>query len=247
MAIAPNEAPTATIAARDRGHVAEQCPVGAFAVPYAWSTILNDTPQRSSNRTNRPTERTMQQTVAPPLAHHRRRAAPRARAGRHLARPSWPAAPASPSRRSPSSRRAPATPASRRSGRSASRSACRSAGWSSRRRRSVRVIRAGEGPRLPLRAGGLHRHPAGRRLAPHARRDIYVIELEPGASAARRRAHPGQRRARGGGRRPGAHRPGRRAGRARRRATTSRSPATCRTVYEALEPGTWAVLVMEHR
>ena len=45
----------------------------------------------------------------------------------------------------------------------------------------VRVIRAGDGRPGPLRAGRLHRHAAQRREQAHLRRDVYLIELEPGA------------------------------------------------------------------
>jgi quercetin dioxygenase-like cupin family protein len=109
---------------------------------------------------------------------------------------------------------------------------------------AVRVIRAGEGPRLrseqadfiaTLLAAG----------APHARRDLYVMEFEPGAP-----------------RRAAAHIPGSvehvvvAAGRVR--TGPEDDPVELAPgdyvafagdiphLYEALEPGTWAVLVMEH-
>jgi transcriptional regulator with XRE-family HTH domain len=109
----------------------------------------------------------------------------------------------------------------------------------------IRVVRSGEGPRLQsdhadffatlLTAGNAH-----------ARRDLYVMELEPGA----------QRQAE-------AHLPGSiehlvvAAGRLRvgpDREEIDLDPGDYVTFpgdiphrYEALEPGTWAVLVMEHR
>lgn len=110
---------------------------------------------------------------------------------------------------------------------------------------SVRVIRAGEGPRLSadradfvatLLAAG----------SPHTRRDLYVMELEPGQP-----------------REAEAHNPGSiehvvvAAGRVK--AGPSGEPVELGPGdyiafagdephhYEALEPGTWAVLVMEHR
>jgi transcriptional regulator with XRE-family HTH domain len=110
---------------------------------------------------------------------------------------------------------------------------------------SVRVIRAGEGPRLSadradfvatLLAAG----------SPHTRRDIYVMELEPGKpreaeahipgsvehvviAAGRVKAGPaGQPIELGAG-------------------DYVSFPGDVPHHYEALEPGTWAVLVMEHR
>lgn len=108
----------------------------------------------------------------------------------------------------------------------------------------VRVIRAGEGPRLRadqadfvaalLSAG-----------SSHARRDIYVMELEPGKP---REAH--------------AHIPGSvehmvvAAGRVKAGPAAElvelgpgdyvSFPGDVPHHYEALEPGTWAVLIMEH-
>jgi transcriptional regulator with XRE-family HTH domain len=108
----------------------------------------------------------------------------------------------------------------------------------------VRVVRAGRGPRIPAEQGTY----AGTLLAagtPHARRDIYVIDQEPGAV---RHAAP--------------HIPGSvehlvvAAG--RMMTGPADAPvelgagdyATFRGdvphLYEALESGTWAVLVMEH-
>ncbi|HLT11868.1 MAG TPA: helix-turn-helix domain-containing protein [Micromonosporaceae bacterium] len=108
----------------------------------------------------------------------------------------------------------------------------------------VRVIRAGEGPRIPSESAGA----VATLLAagsPHSRRDLYVLEQEPGAV---RSAEP--------------HIPGSiehvvvAAG--RMRAGPADGPvelgpgdyASFRGdlphVYEVLEPGTWAVLMMEH-
>jgi transcriptional regulator with XRE-family HTH domain len=108
----------------------------------------------------------------------------------------------------------------------------------------VRVVRAGEGPRIPSEVGAY----AGTLLAtgtPHARRDLYVIDQEPGVA-----------------RRAVAHIPGSvehlivAAGRMRTGpadAPVELGPGDYATfrgdvphLYEALEPGTWAVLVMEH-
>ena len=109
----------------------------------------------------------------------------------------------------------------------------------------IRVVRAGEGPRLQsdhadffatlLTAGSAH-----------ARRDLYVMELEPGAS-----------------REAEAHIPGSvehlvlAAGRMLAGPTGEELelgpgdyvtfPGDIPHTYQALEPGTWAVLVMEHR
>jgi transcriptional regulator with XRE-family HTH domain len=110
---------------------------------------------------------------------------------------------------------------------------------------AIRVIRAGEGPRLQsdhadffatLLAAG----------STHARRDLYVMELEPGGS-----------------RQAEAHIPGSvehlvvAAGRLRvgpdgeeldlEPGDYVAFPGDIPHRYEALEPGTWAVLVMEHR
>jgi transcriptional regulator with XRE-family HTH domain len=108
----------------------------------------------------------------------------------------------------------------------------------------IRVVRAGEGPRVPSE----HANFIGTLLsagAPHARRDIYVIELEPGRA---RHADP--------------HIPGSvehlivAAGRIRTGpsdALVELGPGDYATFagdiphsYEALEPGTWMVLTMEH-
>ena len=110
----------------------------------------------------------------------------------------------------------------------------------------VRVVRAGEGPRIPAEQADF----TGTLLAaasPHTRRDVYVITLEPG---------PGNRRAE-------AHIPGTvehlivAAGRIRTGPVGQAielGPGDYAAfagdlphLYEALEPGTWAVLVMEHR
>ncbi len=110
---------------------------------------------------------------------------------------------------------------------------------------SVRVIRAGQGVGVvseqsdfvsTLLAAG----------APHARRDLYVIALEPGAP-----------------RHAEAHLPGTTehlvvaAGRVRTGPEAdpvdlgpgdyAAFPGDTRHVYEALEPGTWAILVMDDR
>jgi transcriptional regulator with XRE-family HTH domain len=110
---------------------------------------------------------------------------------------------------------------------------------------SVRVIRAGEGPRLSsdqadfvatLLAAG----------SPHTRRDIYVMELEPG-NAREAEAHlPGSiehmvvaagRMTAGPAAEPIDLGPG----------DYVSFPGDVPHHYQALEPGTWAVLVMEHR
>jgi transcriptional regulator with XRE-family HTH domain len=110
---------------------------------------------------------------------------------------------------------------------------------------AVRVVRAGEGPRLradraefmaTLLAAG----------SAHARRDLYVMELEPGQAreaeahlsgsvehvviaAGRMKAGPADEPVELG---PGDY---------------AAFPGDVAHHYEALEPGTWAVLVMEHR
>jgi transcriptional regulator with XRE-family HTH domain len=108
----------------------------------------------------------------------------------------------------------------------------------------VRVVRAGEGPRITSE----HSQYAGTLLAagsPHSRRDVYVIEQEPGPVRA-----------------ADAHIPGSvehvvvAAGRLRvgpAGAPVDLGPGDYATfrgdvphTYEALKPGTWAVLVMEH-
>jgi transcriptional regulator with XRE-family HTH domain len=109
----------------------------------------------------------------------------------------------------------------------------------------VRVVRASERP-------GVHAeqaHFTGSLLAagpPHARRDVYVISLEPGAdrhalahiagtvehlivAAGRVRTGPADQVIELG---PGDY---------------AAFPGDVAHVYEAVEPGTWAVLVMEHR
>jgi len=109
----------------------------------------------------------------------------------------------------------------------------------------IRVVRAGEGPRLRSE----HADFAAALLAaatPHGRRDLYVMELEPGAS-----------------REAEAHIPGSvehlvlAAGRMLAGPTGEELelgpgdyvtfPGDIPHTYQALEPGTWAVLVMEHR
>lgn len=108
----------------------------------------------------------------------------------------------------------------------------------------VRVVRAGEGPAITSEQA----HFIGTLLAscpPHARRDIYVISMEPGAP-----------------RKADAHIPGSvehllvGAGRLRTGPADdvveidagdyTTFPGDVPHVYEALEPGTWAVMVMEH-
>ncbi|MET0496377.1 MAG: XRE family transcriptional regulator [Actinoplanes sp.] len=109
----------------------------------------------------------------------------------------------------------------------------------------IRVVRAGEGPRLRSE----HADFAAALLAaatPQGRRDLYVMELEPGAS-----------------REAEAHIPGSvehlvlAAGRMLAGPTGEELelgpgdyvtfPGDIPHTYQALEPGTWAVLVMEHR
>jgi len=109
----------------------------------------------------------------------------------------------------------------------------------------VRVVRAGTGPRLRsdhalfdatlLSAG-----------APHARRDVYVLELEPGPARSAQPHIAGSVEhlvvARGRIRcgpvdTPVELGPG----------DYAAFPGDVPHTYEALEPGTWAVLVMEHR
>ncbi|AGZ40154.1 putative transcriptional regulator [Actinoplanes friuliensis DSM 7358] len=109
----------------------------------------------------------------------------------------------------------------------------------------IRVIRAGEGPRLPSD----HADFFGTLLAAgstHARRDLYVVELEPGT-----------------GRQAEAHIPGSiehlvvAAGRIRTGPSGDEVdlgpgdyvmfPGDVPHRYEALEPGSWAILLMEHR
>lgn len=111
-------------------------------------------------------------------------------------------------------------------------------------RRPVRVLRAGEGPSIPSEQSAF----IGTLLAscpPGARRDVYRITLEPGAP---RKAEP--------------HIPGTvehmtvAAGRIRTGPAEdpvelgpgdyAAFPGDIPHVYEALEPDSWAVLVMEH-
>jgi len=109
----------------------------------------------------------------------------------------------------------------------------------------VRVVRAGEGPRIPSEQADF----TGTLLAagsPHARRDVYVITIEPGVdrqadahipgtvehlvvAAGRIRTGPAGQMVELG---PGDY-----------AAFAGDTPH----VYQALEPGTWGVLVMEHR
>jgi transcriptional regulator with XRE-family HTH domain len=108
----------------------------------------------------------------------------------------------------------------------------------------IRVVPAGQGPRIPSEQA----HFVGTLLSagsPHARQDLYVIELEPGQV---RRAEP--------------HIPGSvehlvvAAGRIRTGPTGhlvelgpgdyAAFPGDVPHSYEALAPGTWGVLVMEH-
>lgn len=110
---------------------------------------------------------------------------------------------------------------------------------------AVRVVRAGQGPRIPSE----HSVFSGTLLAagpPHGRRDVYVIDLEPGPA---RVADP--------------HIPGTvehlivAEGRIRTGPTDgtvelgpgdyAALPGDVPHTYQALEPNTWAVLVMEHR
>lgn len=109
----------------------------------------------------------------------------------------------------------------------------------------VRVIRAGDGPRLSSDQAEF----IGTLLAAgssHQRRDIYVIELEPGKPRAAEAHIPGSVEhvvVAAGRLRSGPHddpvelAPG----------DYMSFPGDIPHHYEALEPGTWAVLVMEHR
>ncbi len=110
---------------------------------------------------------------------------------------------------------------------------------------AVRVVRAGSGTRIPSElasfAGTLLSAGAG-----HSRRDIYVIELEPGSTRLADPHLPGtvEHLIVGGGRirtgptdapidvQPGDY---------------VSFPGDAPHSYEALAPGSWAVLVMEHR
>ncbi len=108
----------------------------------------------------------------------------------------------------------------------------------------VRVVRAGQGPRIPSERGSY----AGTLLAagtPHARRDLYLIDQEPGVVRYAEPHIPGSvehlvvaagRMAVGPVDAPIELGPGDYA--------TFRGDLPHR--YQALEPGTWAVLVMEH-
>jgi len=110
---------------------------------------------------------------------------------------------------------------------------------------SVRVVRAGEGPRLradraDFTAGLLTAGPAG------TRRDLYIMELEPGDSREAEAHLPGSvehlvvaagRLKAGPADEPVELGPG----------DYIAFPGDVAHHYEALEPGTWAVLVMEHR
>jgi transcriptional regulator with XRE-family HTH domain len=109
----------------------------------------------------------------------------------------------------------------------------------------VRVVRAGEGPRLhadrsDFTAGLLT---AG---SPHSRRDLYIMELEPGDPREAEAHIPGsiEHVVVAAGRMT--------AGPAGETVEVSAGdyvtfPGDVPHHYEALEPGTWAVLVMEHR
>jgi transcriptional regulator with XRE-family HTH domain len=109
----------------------------------------------------------------------------------------------------------------------------------------VQVIRSGEGPRLRSD----HADFTGTLLSagsPHGRRDVYVVELEPGAARQAEAHIPGTvehlicaaGRIRGGpADAPVELGPG----------DYAAFPGDIPHVYEALEPATWAVLVMEHR
>ena len=110
---------------------------------------------------------------------------------------------------------------------------------------SVRVVRAGEGPRLradraDFTAGLLTAGPA------HTRRDLYIMELEPGDSREAEAHIPGSvehvvlaagRMKAGPADEPVELGPG----------DYLTFPGDVAHHYEALAPGTWAVLVMEHR
>jgi transcriptional regulator with XRE-family HTH domain len=110
---------------------------------------------------------------------------------------------------------------------------------------SVRVIRAGDGPRLHSD----HADFAATLLAagsPHTRRDVYVMELEPGTPRSADAHIPGSvehvvvaagRMRTGPAGEPVELGPG----------DYVTFPGDVPHTYEALTPGTWAVLVMEHR
>ena len=164
----------------------------------------------------------------PRSAHHRRGPAPRARAGRHLPHRAGPprrdgqvdALPARGRHRQPQHRDAlVAGRRARRAVQPAGRAA-RAAGPGDPRRR---------GPAAAARSRRTSPAPCSPPAPRHARRDIYVIELEPGEVREAEAHIAGQRRAPRAWR-PGGCGPGRPASRSSwRRATTSRSPATCRT------------------
>ena len=108
----------------------------------------------------------------------------------------------------------------------------------------VRVVRAGDGPRI----ASDHAEFTGTLLtagSPHARRDLYVIELEPG-SVRQAAAHiPGSVEhlvVAGGRMRAGPADGPVELGPGDYAAFRGDLPHT----YEALEPATWGVLVMEH-
>jgi transcriptional regulator with XRE-family HTH domain len=109
---------------------------------------------------------------------------------------------------------------------------------------SVRVIRAGAGPRLHSDHADFTATllAAGDR---HTRRDVYVMELEPGAPRSADAHIPGSvehvvvssgRMKAGPAGEPVELGPG----------DYVTFPGDVPHTYEALEPGTWAVLVMEH-
>jgi transcriptional regulator with XRE-family HTH domain len=110
---------------------------------------------------------------------------------------------------------------------------------------SIRVIRAGEGPRVSADRADF----AAALLSsgsPHTRRDIYVMELEPGKAREAEAHLPGsvEHVVVAAGRMS--------AGPAAERVDLGPGdylsfPGDVPHHYRALEPGTWAVLVMEHR
>jgi transcriptional regulator with XRE-family HTH domain len=110
---------------------------------------------------------------------------------------------------------------------------------------SIRVIRAGEGPRFSADRAAF----AATLLAagaPYVRRDLYVMELEPGKAREAEAHLPGSvehvvvaagRMAVGPATAPVELGPG----------DYLSFPGDVPHHYHALEPGTWAVLLMEHR
>jgi transcriptional regulator with XRE-family HTH domain len=108
----------------------------------------------------------------------------------------------------------------------------------------VRVVRAGQGPRI----ASDHAHFTGTLVAagsPHGRRDLYVIELEPGPARHAQAHLPGSVEhviVAAGRMRTGPHsdqvdlEPG----------DYASFPGDIPHTYAALAPNTWAVLVMEH-